>query len=81
MIQAISIKQLREEFPFVRQQIAKGVKFILIYRSTPIAEIKPLNAVASKVKLSALQAFAKPPRRLLFESKRSAVDLVRRERK
>ena len=39
----ISMKQLREEFPSIRERIEMGEKLLLIYRSKPLAEIKPLK--------------------------------------
>ena len=39
----ISTKQLRTEFPAIRQDLAGGVEFVLIHRSQPIANIYPVS--------------------------------------
>lgn len=40
---AISVKELRTKFPFVRSELEKGTTFLIIHKSKPIAELKPLN--------------------------------------
>lgn len=40
---AISVKELREKFPFVRSELKKGTSFLIIHKSKPIAQLKPLN--------------------------------------
>lgn len=40
---AISVKELREKFPFVRSELKKGESFLIIHKSKPIAELKPLK--------------------------------------
>lgn len=40
---AISVKELREKLPFVRSELKKGTSFLVIYKSKPIAELKPVN--------------------------------------
>ena len=42
-MQAISVKELRQKFPFVRSELKKGTTFLIIHQSKPIAELKPLN--------------------------------------
>jgi hypothetical protein len=42
-INMISTKQLRENFEMVKQGIEEGLSFILIYRSRPLAEIRPIE--------------------------------------
>lgn len=74
----ISVKYLRENFPEVRKGLKNGLPYLLIYRSEPIAEIKPLTRKRRKSKL--LETLINPPKRLQFHSKLSAVELVRRER-
>ncbi len=37
---AISTKQLRTNFPSVIEQLKKGVSFMLIHKSVPVAEIR-----------------------------------------
>lgn len=39
---AISVKELREKLPFVRSELKKGTSFLIIYKSKPIAELKPV---------------------------------------
>ena len=77
-LQPISVKDLRENFPRVREELNNGFSYLLIYRSKPIAEIRPLlkNEKNNKV----LQVLANPPKRLQFQSNVSAVRLIRRER-
>lgn len=40
---AISVKELRQKFPFVRSELAKGESFLIIHKSKPIAQLKPMN--------------------------------------
>lgn len=40
---AISVKELRQKFPFVRNELKKGTSFLIIHKSKPIAELKPVN--------------------------------------
>ena len=77
-LQPISVKDLRENFPKVREELNNGFSYLLIYRSKPIAEIRPLlkNEKNNKV----LQVLANPPKKLQFQSNVSAVKLVRQER-
>jgi len=56
-IQTISTKQLRQELPQVRDQLAKGVEFILIHRSKPIASLTPLSKKLS-IKLKDISSIA-----------------------
>lgn len=39
--QPVSMKQLRENFSYVKSELEKGNSFTLIYRSQPIADIRP----------------------------------------
>lgn len=80
MNQTISIKQLQENLPFIRRKISKGARFILSFRSVPIAEIRPLGDITSKAEVKGLETFTHPPKRLTFASQKSAVELVCRER-
>lgn len=41
--QPISMKQLRENFSYVKAQLEDGQSFTLIYRSQPIADIVPAS--------------------------------------
>lgn len=40
---AISVKELRQKFPFVRSELKKGESFLIIHKSKPIAELKPID--------------------------------------
>lgn len=40
---AISVKELRTKFPFVRSELAKGTTFLIIHKSKPIGELKPIS--------------------------------------
>ena len=42
---AISVKELREKFPFVRSELKKGTSFLVIYKSKPIAQLKPVEEI------------------------------------
>lgn len=44
---AISVKELRERFPFVRSELKKGESFLIIHKSKPIAELKPVDDIPS----------------------------------
>lgn len=39
----INVKQLRENFGKVKEEIGKGNSFLLLYRSYPLAEIRPVQ--------------------------------------
>ena len=41
--QTISTKELREDLPRVRAGLAKGNRYIIIYRSKPIGRLEPLS--------------------------------------
>ncbi|MDP2642391.1 MAG: hypothetical protein Q8P62_00935 [Candidatus Peregrinibacteria bacterium] len=42
MTKLIGIKELQTNTKGIREQVEKGVSFIVVYRSRPIFEIKPL---------------------------------------
>lgn len=73
--QTISVKELRTKFPKIKKALEKGVGYTLIYRSKPLAEIKPVSASYITFR-KLLKAYPK----LNFRSKKSAVQLVREER-
>jgi len=73
--QTISVKELRTKFPKIRKGLENGTSYTLIYRSKPVAEIKPISA-SYKVFQNLLNA----PKSLHFKSKKSAVELIRKER-
>ncbi len=39
----ISVKELREHFDYVKNAMREGQPLILVYRSKPIAEIRPIE--------------------------------------
>lgn len=43
MTKTISVKELRMNFPKIKKELDSGVKFIVIYRSKPLAELNPLT--------------------------------------
>ncbi|MCL4418397.1 MAG: hypothetical protein M1365_17215 [Actinobacteria bacterium] len=74
-VQTISVKELRNNFPRIRKDLERGISYTLIYRSKPLAEIKPIEHKKKNYK-----NLLKPPKSLFFRSKISAVELVRKER-
>jgi len=42
-MRTISVTELREDFNRLKEGIEKGLSYILIYRSRPLAEIKPIE--------------------------------------
>lgn len=43
----ISVKQLRENFGALKAELEQGESFLLMYRSQPLAELKPVKQKAS----------------------------------
>lgn len=43
MTKLIGIKELQQNTKTIREEVEKGIHFIVIYRSKPIFEIKPLS--------------------------------------
>ena len=43
------MKQIRESFPDIRQRLEAGEELLLIYRSQPLAEIKPVKKGKKKI--------------------------------
>ena len=41
MTKAITSKELRTKFPWVKEQIERGTNFVVYYRSKPILELRP----------------------------------------
>ncbi len=71
----ISVKQLRNNFPAVLKALEKGLCYTLIYRSKPVAQIKPIaNSHAGLKALLKMKPFH------FKDSDKSAVELVRAER-
>lgn len=46
-MQAISVKELRENLPAIRGQLKKGESFLIIHKSKPIATLEPVNGLPS----------------------------------
>lgn len=49
--QTISTKELREDFAQVRAAMEAGQSLVLLYRSKPLAEIKPIRQSKTRVRL------------------------------
>lgn len=45
-IQTVSTKELRENFAAVRARVESGESLVLLYRSKPLAEIRPVRRKA-----------------------------------
>lgn len=73
-LQTISVKELRANMPKIIESLKKGASYTLIHRSKPVAEIKSIDRPRKYKNL------LNPPKSLIFSSKISAVELVRRER-
>lgn len=50
-IQTISTKQLREDFMRVKTAMEEGQPLLLLYRSKPLAEIKPVRQAKRNLRL------------------------------
>ena len=58
MTLTITSKELRSRFPWVQQQLTLGVSFVVICRSKPVAELRPLDST---------NAFRRDPEEASFE--------------
>lgn len=76
---ALSVKELRTQFPSVVKRLDRGQEFILIHRSKPIGRLLPFSQW-SRNSANALSFFAKSPRAARIKGKESSVSLVRTER-
>lgn len=47
MIKLIGLKQLQMNTKRIREEVSKGVRFVVVYRSKPLFEIKPLSSDTS----------------------------------
>lgn len=54
-IQTISTKELREDFSQVRAAMEAGQSLVLLYRSKPLAEIKPVRRPKARIRLFSQQ--------------------------
>lgn len=80
MYRTISVQQLRTELPSICGQLERGVSYVLIRRSQPIAEIRPLSSQRITAQQHALRFFSAPPKAARFKSSHSAQQLIRQER-
>lgn len=48
---AISVKELRQNFPLIRSELKKGESFLIIHKSKPIAQLKPVNGENNNIKI------------------------------
>jgi len=81
MIKPLAAKELRTRFAEVIEEVQKGTHFILIYRSKPVGELRPLAKMGpGKKKVDPFSFWLNPPKELLFSSKKSAVQLIREDR-
>lgn len=53
--QTISTKELREDFSKVKAAMEEGKSLLLLYRSRPLAEIKPANRRTQKLRSFSLR--------------------------
>ncbi len=49
-IVSISTKELRTKFPSIKKDLTRGIHFVLIYRSKPLATLVPFQDKSQKVK-------------------------------
>ena len=42
-MKSISTKELRQKMPLIRNELAKGESFLIIYRSQPIGTLTPID--------------------------------------
>ncbi|MFA6992156.1 MAG: hypothetical protein WC269_02640 [Candidatus Gracilibacteria bacterium] len=45
MVKTISVKELRMNFPKIRKDLDNGVRFKIIYRSRPLADLVPSDSL------------------------------------
>lgn len=49
---ALSVKELRSMLPLVRSELKKGTSFLIIYKSKPIATLKPVDDLPTHEELN-----------------------------
>ncbi len=49
---ALSVKELRSMLPLVRSELKKGTSFLIIYKSKPIATLKPVDDLPENEELN-----------------------------
>ena len=49
---SLSVKELRTMLPAVRSELKKGQTFLIIYKSKPIATLKPVDGLPSLEELN-----------------------------
>ena len=80
MSKSISAKELRENLGKYLSEVEKGKSFTLIYRSRIIGELTPTKSVTNS-HTSEINIFTGDhPEFKKWKPKRSAVELIRRER-
>ncbi len=94
MTKTISVKELRMNFPKIKKELDNGVKFVIIYRSKPLAELSPIEFYSrpfdgqvhdgNRYLPSSMEEFMKNIDKYQFElpenKKFDAVKLIRKER-
>jgi len=76
----ISVKELRQNLPRICGEIQEGTSFLVIRRSKPIGQFGPVKGGDLETQRKALKFFANPPKKFLFRSKKSAVEIIREDR-
>ncbi|HKZ41946.1 MAG TPA: hypothetical protein VJ044_13360 [Candidatus Hodarchaeales archaeon] len=54
-VQTISTKELREDFSKLKSAMEEGKSLLLLYRSRPLAEIKPVKQQTQKLRSFSLR--------------------------
>ena len=58
-MKTISVRELRGRFPEIRKKMEGGESFILIHRSKPIGELRPLHTIRKNVNVAQLEGIWK----------------------
>lgn len=78
MTKTISVKDLRLNFRQIREDLEKGVKFVVIYRSKPIGELTPFQDLS--MSLTEKKQLINEWPDLDINLPKPAVDLIREDR-
>lgn len=76
----VSIKEFRQNLPRICEEIENGTSFLVIRRSKPIGQFGPVKGRDLEAQRETLKFFANPPKKFLFRSKKSAVEIIREDR-
>ncbi len=76
----ISVQELRTNMPEISKNLEYGIGYILIRKSKPIAELRPIQKDDMLAREKVLDFFARPPKSMLIHSKKSAVQIIREDR-